>query len=189
MNKEEIQRFRIFNKLKTVYRATNLDDRHESTADHTYSCLLLADLFLKEHPKINKLKVYELLMYHDVVEIESGDTDITLDSDKEEQKKREREGFLRLKDKIPKQLKEKYVEIYKDFEEGKSVEARFARAIDYFEPIINELDHKNHWDGWSEEDLRRRKQKKFKEFPIIMSAFEDIIKYLNQNKYFKKEKK
>lgn len=186
MNKEEIQRYRILNKLKTVYRATSLIGRNESTADHSWSCLILADLFLTEHPELDRLKVYEHLMYHDIVEIEAGDTDIMLDVSKEEQKTKEREGFEKLKKDIPIKLRKKYEKLYDEFEEGITIEARFAKAIDYFEPIINELDHKNDWKEWSEELLRKRKQKKFEEFPIIMQAFEDIIEYLKDNKYFGK---
>ncbi len=75
MKIEEINKLKIFNKLKTITRSSSVDNRKESTAEHTWSALVLADFFLtKTNTKLNRLKVYELLMYHDVAEIYAGDT-------------------------------------------------------------------------------------------------------------------
>src|SRR3989338_7190882 len=121
---DDIHKFRIFNRLKSVYRYASVDDRHESTAEHSWSSLVLADFFLnemivKKKMNIDRLKVYELLMYHDIVEIEAGDT--TLHPDKESlklsQKEREKKAFDTLKEKFPKSIKEKIVLLVKEFTE------------------------------------------------------------------------
>jgi len=72
---KEINAFRILNGLKSAYRLNKVGERRESAAEHSWSCLLLADPFLSscEEP-LDRLKVYELLLYHDVVEIIVGDS-------------------------------------------------------------------------------------------------------------------
>ena len=45
---EKINQFRTFNKLKTVYRFNSVDDRKESSTEHSWSCLILADFFLTQ---------------------------------------------------------------------------------------------------------------------------------------------
>jgi len=79
---DEISRYKILNKLKTVYRFNTAGDRHESSAEHSWGALMLADFYLTKMQSdgiktdktdkvvIDRLKVYELLMYHDVVEID-----------------------------------------------------------------------------------------------------------------------
>lgn len=72
---DDINKFRLFNKLKSVYRFSSVDNRKESTAEHTWSAMILADFFLtKTEIKLDRLKIYELLMYHDVAEIYARDT-------------------------------------------------------------------------------------------------------------------
>lgn len=76
---DELQRIRKLYKLKSVYRDSSVGNRKESSAEHSWSCLMLADYFIeKMNLKIDRIKVYELLMYHDLVEIEAGDTLYTM---------------------------------------------------------------------------------------------------------------
>lgn len=60
--------------LKHVLRDNHVRNRIESVAEHSRSALILADYFLSTlQLDVDRLRVYELLMYHDVVEIETGD--------------------------------------------------------------------------------------------------------------------
>lgn len=43
---EDIHKLRVFNRLKTVYRRNSVGNRKESSAEHSWSCLILADFFL-----------------------------------------------------------------------------------------------------------------------------------------------
>ena len=80
-------KLRKFNELKSVYRTNSVGGRHESSAEHSWSCLILADYFLNlTKKKIDRLKVYDILIYHDVVEIETGDVNIN-DVEKHKKKK------------------------------------------------------------------------------------------------------
>jgi putative hydrolases of HD superfamily len=72
----DIQKLREIYKLKQVYRLNSVGNRKESSAEHTWSCLMLAEFFLEQHSKLNKSKVFELILFHDLVEIEAGDTQL-----------------------------------------------------------------------------------------------------------------
>lgn len=165
-------------------------DRHESSAEHSWGALMLADFFMSSMEKdeatikLNRLKVYELLMYHDVVEIETGDVPIIPDSPRGNKIAIENDAAKVLSKKLPVILSEKYVALFAEFQEQKTVEARFAKAIEALEADIHELDYKNDWKGWTEEFLRQEKEHLCDEFPVLKEAFEELVIYLKKNKYF-----
>lgn len=184
----DLMKIRKLYQLKNVNRLNSVQNRKESSAEHSWSCLILADYFLtilekNGKQKIDRLKVYELLMYHDVVEIEAGDSGIVPGED---MSKNENEliAMKKLKEKIPKTLSKKYNDLFSEFEEGKTIESRFAKAIDKFDAIIHVLDYKKEWIVWTEKLLRKSKEKYFVEFPEIKNAFEEIVVYVNRNGYF-----
>ncbi len=182
---EEIIKLRKLYGLKKVYRTNSVEDRKESSAEHSWSCLILADYFLNiTDIKLDRLKVYELLMYHDVVEIEAGDAPLHPNKKRKNQKEKEQKALKKLEDKIPKELRTKFVKLFNEFEENKTKEAKFAQAIDKLDAEIHELDYKKDWKGWTEEFLRDKKEKYFEEFPKLKEAFEKIINYARENNYF-----
>lgn len=185
MKMEELDKLRVLYKLKRVERANSVEERKESPAEHSWSCLMLADYFLSlGRSRLDKLKIYELLMYHDLVEIETGDINL-LDGDKRTNKKeKEFQAMEKIKEKIPAKMKEKFVLLFKEFEEGKTLEARFAKAIDALDAEIHEMDYKEDWKGWTEEFLRKSKEKYFEGFPEIKKMFEETIKHCRKEGYF-----
>ena len=181
----EIDKFRTYYRLKQVYRYCKVEERKESSAEHTWSCLMLADFFMSiMNTKLDKIKVYEMLMYHDIVEIEAGDAVLHPDNNNHAQQENEFEAMRVLKQKIPEVQAEKFEALFKEFEERKTPEARFAKAIDKLDAHLHELDYKEDWKGWTEEFLRKNKQKYYEEFPEIMEAFEYATKYSRERGYF-----
>lgn len=181
---DDLLRFKVFNGLKTINRMNSVGNRKESSAEHSWSALMLADYFMEKcDMEIDKLKVYELLMYHDVVEIESGD--IALDpSSPAQHKGNELESANKLSKMLPVYQGQKFIKLYAEFAECRTLESRFANAIDKFDAIIQELDHKKDWKGWSKRFLIEKKEKFFLDFPIIHKKFLDMIEYLDRNGYF-----
>lgn len=185
----ELLKFRKFNELKNVYRMNSVSTRKESSAEHSWSCLMLADFFiLKYGIKVDKLKVYDLLMYHDVVEIESGDTALNPcgKNDIISKQKLESDAATILKEYLPKVQMNKFYDLFVEFEEQKTIDAKFAKVVDNFDAIIHELDYINDWKGWSENFLRDKKEKYFIEFPEIKKDFNEILRYMVENNYFLK---
>lgn len=90
----------------------------------------------------------------------------------------------KLKEEIPKELKKKYAELFNEFEECKTKEAKFAKAIDKLDATIHEMDCKEDWKSWTEEMLRRYNDKIIGEFLEMKELNEKIIKILIKEGYF-----
>ena len=181
----DINRLRIFNRLKSVYRASSVDKRKESSAEHSWSCLVLADFFLSLHNlPLDRLKVYELLLYHDVVEIEAGDSPLCPKIKVEGKEEKEKKAAAYLQKSLPEPLGDKFSELFREFEEGTTRESRFAKAIDALDPILHELDYKSDWKGWSEEFLIEKKLGYFEEFPELKETFYALLTFMKEEGYF-----
>ncbi len=168
--------------LKRIDRLSTNGNRKESVAEHSWSCLILADYFLsKILTKLNKQKVYDLLIYHDIEEIEIGDTPLHPNIKNENSETTPNLNFLK---ELPKTQSTKISELHKEYRERKTPEAKFATAIDKLDPLIQGLDHKEKWTNWTEEFIRKHKEKYFEDFPEIKKEFNELLRYLNQEKYF-----
>ena len=181
----DLDRLRTIYKLKSVYRTGKVDSRKESSAEHTWSCLILADYFLgKIRTPIDRTKVYELLMYHDLVEIESGDVDFLQQN--HQKKEIEMKAAHRLKTRIPSELSDKFIRLFTEFEDYQTLEAKFAQAIDKLDPFVHLLDYKEEWHriGLTENIVREKKQRYMEPFPEILAFFEELIVYCRKHGYF-----
>jgi len=185
-------------KLKTLFLLKEIDrsfcpvkNRAESDAEHTCSTLFLAQYFLPKinkdrKKKLNELKVMKMLLYHDIIEIEAGDTYTYDDKSVANQQKREKSALNKLLKKLPVEISKDFCKLWIEFEESKTLEAKFCKAIDKLDPMIHNLDNKKPWSAGkiSEKKLREKKQKYFEEFPILLTVFNDIILYVKSRKYF-----
>ncbi len=133
-------------KLKTVLRKTFLMDRSrlENTAEHSWHVSLMAVVLL-EHandPSLDLNRVIRMLLLHDLVEIDAGDTfayDTQGYLDKEE---RENAAARRLFGLLPDDQQGEWMELWREFEDGATYEARYAAALDRLQPVIH-----NHYTG------------------------------------------
>ncbi len=189
MTLTSLSQIRTIYQLKNVDRMNSVRDRKESSAEHSWSCLILADYFLNKQPSssLNRLHIYELLMYHDLVEIEVGDVDIRDEAKRHTKHQQETLASQILQKRLPIELRKKYSSLFEEYNLGKTTEARFAKAIDALDAIIHELDYKKDWNGWSEEFLRKKKEQYFHEFPLINQCFKEIIQYCQNEGYFKQK--
>lgn len=182
---EGIHKMRAIYQLKTVTRWCSVADRKESSAEHSWSAIMLADYFLSiMNTDLDRLKVYELLMYHDLPEIEFGDIPMHPDISTDWKKEKEQEAVKILKSKLPEPINKKFVDLFNEFEERKTPEARFAKAIDALDAEIHELDYKQDWEGWTKEFLIEKKSHWFDEFSEMKQVFDKLLIYLEENKYF-----
>lgn len=184
----DLEKLRKIYELKSVYRENSVKERKESSAEHSWSCLILADYFLDKFKyDLDKVKVYELLMYHDLVEIESGDVPIHHEEKRKSKSVEELEAAKVLKWQIPEQLGEKFHELFLEFEECKTNEAKFAKAIDRLDAIMHEMDYKEDWKGWTEAMLRKYNEHYYKDFPEMERLFEEMTSYVKKNGFFEQK--
>lgn len=166
---EEIESFDEFFKLKSVYRLGTVGDRHESSAEHSWSCLLVADFLLdKVDEELDRQRIYELLMYHDLVEAECGDTPTGPAVDKSRQASMEAAASTRLAQRLPEPIATRFRERFEEFELQETREAQFAKVVDGFEADVYTRRCDIDWSGWtlSYHDSKRRAH--FEQFPQLV---------------------
>jgi putative hydrolase of HD superfamily len=126
-------------KLKNVLRRTLLTDgsRQENSAEHSWHLALTA-MVLEEYASapVNMAKVLRMLIVHDVVEIDAGDTfafDTAGNATKEE---RERNAADRIFGLLPEGHSAELRSLWEEFDEAATPEAHFANAVDRIQPFL-----------------------------------------------------
>jgi len=126
-------------KLKNVLRRTLLTDgsRQENSAEHSWHLALTA-MVLEEYVSapVNTAKVLRMLIVHDVVEIDAGDTfafDTAGNATKEERERRAADRIFGL---LPDELCSELRDLWEEFDEAATPEACFANAVDRIQPFL-----------------------------------------------------
>ncbi len=127
-------------KLKNIFRQSYISDesRRENDAEHSWHLSLMA-ITLYEHandPNLDLLKILRMVIIHDIVEIDAGDTYIYDEAHKQDQAQREQQAADRLFGLLPSDQEKAFRATWDEFEVGKSPEARFAKAIDRLHPML-----------------------------------------------------
>jgi putative hydrolase of HD superfamily len=127
-------------KLKQVLRESWLIDasRKETDAEHSWHIMVMATLLSEyaNHPGIDLFKVMKMLLIHDVVEIDAGDTFIYDKKHAKDQTDRELKAAQRLFGLLPADQGTEFMELWEEFETQMTPEAQFARAIDSMQPLL-----------------------------------------------------
>ena len=130
---------REIDKEKFIGRQTYLTDavRKENDAEHAWHMAVMT-LILSEYSNepIDILKTLSMILIHDVVEIDAGDTYAYDEKAKETQAERELKAADRIFGMLPKEQAEKFKNLWLEFEERKTPEAKFARAMDNIQPMM-----------------------------------------------------
>jgi len=180
----DLLRLRKLYGLKSVYRYASVAGRKESSAEHTWICLVLADYFLERLDlKLDREKVFQLLIYHDIVEIEAGDTPIHHREMRKGKQEREQKAIQNLGKALPGEMDRRVTRLFHEFEKRQTREAQFAAIIDQLDAMVHELDYPKDWKGWTERMAREFHEKDFQAFPYFAGLFEEIIEYLKKHKY------
>ena len=126
-------------KEKNITRQTRLSDggRYENDAEHAWHmalmCVLLGEY---SNEPVDILKTVTMILIHDIVEIDAGDT-YAYDADAaSNQREREEKAADRLYGLLPEDQGEKLRALWEEFEAGETAEAKFARALDNIQPAM-----------------------------------------------------
>lgn len=162
-------------RLKEVYRFSQVQERKESSAEHSWSCLVVADILLNyvKQP-INRLRVYELLTYHDLVEVEAGDVGAFSGHGKEEKLRQEQEAAHTLAKRLPPSIAQKFLVCFTEYTEEKTREARFAHLVDGIEADAFYGMYPPKKAVVSAEEYDRKRAKHLKAFPEIKPIYDEI---------------
>lgn len=130
-------------KLKSVYRATKVLDGHrkEDSGSHSWHIALYA-MILGEHANrdINIDRVIRMLLIHDLVEIDVGDSPIHGDHDIAEMEAAESAAADRIFGLLPADQASEFRALWDEFEAAESDDAVFAKSIDRVQPVIGNLE-------------------------------------------------
>ncbi len=143
-------------KLKNVLRRTLLTDgsRRENSAEHSWH-LVLAAMVLEEYAAVpvNMEKVLRMLIVHDVVEIDAGDTFAYDQAGNATKEERERRAADRIFGLLPKEVGAELRGLWEEFDGTATPEARFANAVDRIQPFLQ--NRENSGGTWRTYNLSR----------------------------------
>ncbi|WP_283139790.1 HD domain-containing protein [Rhizohabitans arisaemae] len=126
-------------KLKRIIRRNTLVDgsRRENDAEHSWHLAMMALVFGEYAPPGTDLRrVGLMLLVHDLVEIDAGDTFVYDSTAVADQTARERAAADRIFGLLPKDQEVELRGLWEEFEERATPEARFARALDRLAPML-----------------------------------------------------
>ncbi|MFI2744537.1 HD family hydrolase [Zhouia sp. PK063] len=152
---KQIAFIKEIDKLKYIKRKTKLfnSDRNENDAEHSWHLAVMA-IVLAEHSNesIDILKVIKMVLIHDIVEIDAGDTFIYDTQKSHTNTDKERIAANRIFGLLPKEQANELIAIWEEFEAGETNEAKFAKAMDRLEPLLQNA--YNNGGTWEEFDVK-----------------------------------
>ncbi|MEP0710398.1 HD domain-containing protein [Algoriphagus sp.] len=155
---QQVAFIKEIDKLKYIQRKTKLfnSDRPENDAEHSWH-LAMMTIVLAEHSDkpIDVLKVVKMVLIHDIVEIDAGDTFIYDSTKNHTNTEEELLAAKRIFGLLPKEQAEEFIAVWEEFEAGETDEAKFAKAMDRFEPLLQNTS--NNGGTWAEFDVPYQK--------------------------------
>lgn len=137
--KKQFDFIKEIDKEKFISRQTYLTDgkRRENDAEHAWHMALMT-VILSEYSneKIDLLKTITMLLLHDIVEIDAGDTYAYDEDGKKTQHEREVRAAERIFGLLPDDQREKLKSLWLEFEEGQTAESKFAHTMDNIQPVM-----------------------------------------------------
>lgn len=183
-NKERLEKqldfIREIDKEKMIKRQNYITDceTREDDAQHAWHMAIMT-LLLKEYANedIDVLKTVTMLLIHDLVEVYAGDTYAYDEEGKKTQAEREAKAADKLYGLLPEDQGEYLKSLWYEFEEQKTPEARFARTMDCFQPLI--LNDATDGRAWKEHGVKRSQVLKRNE--RVRLGSEQIWEYEKEN--------
>lgn len=148
---QQIEFIKEIDKLKFIQRKTSLinSDRRENDAEHSWHLAMMTVVLAGyANEPVDVLKVIKMVLIHDIVEIDAGDVFI-YDTQKNHCNTAEEQlAAERIFGMLPSPQAEELIALWKEFESGETIEARFARTMDRLEPLLQ--NHSNNGGTWKE---------------------------------------
>ena len=142
-------------RLKQVYRQTYLSDasRKENDTEHSWHLAVMA-MLLGEYAneKIDVLKTMSMVLIHDIVEIDAGDTYAYDDAGNATKREREVAAADRIFNILPADQAKYLRNLWDEFEEDSTPEARFAHTLDHVQPVM--LNDASGAKAWKEHAIK-----------------------------------
>jgi putative hydrolase of HD superfamily len=156
--KSQIEFILEADKLKKILRRTTILDRsrQENSAEHSWHIALIV-LVLSEYAEednLDLLQVIKLLLAHDLVEIDAGDTYCYDEIGGQDQKARETKAADRIFGILPSDQAVSFRSLWDEYEARETPESQFANALDRFQPFLHNYFTRGH--TWKKHGIRKK---------------------------------
>ena len=173
---KQIEFIKEIDKIKFIFRKTKLIDsnRNENDAEHSWHLAMMA-MVLAEHANepIDLLKVMKMVLIHDIVEIDAGDIFIYDATKNHTNTEEELKAAKRIFGLLPEEQAQELIALWEEFEAGETADARFAKAMDRLEPLLQ--NSSNNGGTWNEFGVNY--QKVYDKKKLIKNGSETIWEY------------
>ncbi|MDO4451676.1 MAG: HD domain-containing protein [Lachnospiraceae bacterium] len=153
---KQIQFIVEVDKVKNIFRQTYLSDgeRKENDAEHSWH-LALSAILLKEYvsEEVDLLKVITMVLIHDLVEIDAGDTYAYDSEGAKDKREREEKAADRIFGILPIEQGQYFRELWEEFEAYETEDAKYAHLLDNFQPML--LNDAAKGKSWSEHQVKK----------------------------------
>ena len=166
-------------KVKKIVRQTYLSDasRKENDAEHSWHLALMAVL-LKEYSneEVDLAKVIPMVLIHDLVEIDAGDTYAYDEAGAKTKRERETKAADRIFGLLPSDQGTWLRELWEEFEAYETAEAKFAHVLDNAQPLL--LNDASNGRSWAEHGVH--KSQIYKRNEHTAEGSREIWEYMQQ---------
>lgn len=168
-------------KMKQIYRQTHIagGSRQENDAEHSWHLALMAFL-LSEHAnqQVDVLRVMKMVLVHDLVEVDAGDTYAYDEKGNATKRQREEKAADRIFGILPEDQCREIRSLWEEFEAYETPESQFAHVLDNFQPLS--LNDYNEGVDWSRHQVHKhqilkRNAKTVQGSTAIWECMEEII--------------
>ena len=188
----EFEKIQVLFEMKKVIRYHHTREEvidTESVAEHVYGMQCLTSYFLPLEDSKNqadKEKINLITIFHDVDEIETGDKIGYLKTQADRENERIAQDIV-LKQ-LPQRMQDYLPELLDEYDERKTFEAKFVKAIDKIEPVFHLFNENGkkifHTNKTTEDNHRSIKDKYMLDFPYI-ARFNNVIRnVMRAEKYY-----
>lgn len=153
---QQIQFIVEIDKVKSIFRQTLLADgsRRENDAEHSWHIAIMA-LLLKEYAEeeVDVPKVMTMVLIHDLVEIDAGDTYAYDTVGAATKREREVKAADRIFGLLPEDQGQYFRALWDEFEEYETADAKYAHLLDNFQPLL--LNDASGGISWREHEVKK----------------------------------
>ena len=154
--KKQIEFMLELDKMKNLYRQTYVlhEDRKENDAEHSWHLAILAFLLAEySNENINVTHVMKMVLLHDVVEIDAGDTYCYDNEGCKSKAEREEKAAQRIFGLLPDDQRKEFYDLWREFEDSETPDARFAAMLDRVQPLL--LNYTKGGISWKEHGIHK----------------------------------
>lgn len=152
----QIRFVKEIDKLKQVFRQTLLIDksRQETSSEHSWQIALMAIILLEyAEGQIDLLRVIKMLLVHDLVEIDAGDTPCYNELACQTKLERELKAANRIFSLLPKDQAHHLKLLWREFEDCQTSDSQFANAVDRLQPLLS--NYYTEGKAWKKNKVRK----------------------------------